>query len=94
MGKKNGKRYTSKFKFQLVLEALQREGAGAEIARACGVHPVTLSKWKKEFREKGAGVFGGSEEVQQYEKRVAGLERMVGQKEVGIALLTNFLKRR
>jgi transposase len=44
MAKKNGKRYSAKFKFQLVLEALQREGADAEVARAYGVHPVTLSK--------------------------------------------------
>jgi len=39
-------------------------------------------------------VFGGKEEVRVYEKRVADLERVVGQKEVEIALLTNFLKGR
>jgi transposase len=94
MAKKNGKRYSAKFKFQLVLEALQREGADAEVARAYGVHPVTLSKWKKELLEKGAEVFGGSEEVAEYEKRVGDLERIVGQKEVEIALLKNFLNGR
>ncbi len=91
MAKKTGKRYSAKFKFQLVLEALQREGADAEVARAYGVHPVTLSKWKKEFLEKGAEVFGGSEEIREYEKKVSDLERMVGQKEVEIALLKNFM---
>jgi transposase len=94
MAKKNGKRYSAKFKFSLVLEALQREGADAEVARAYGVHPVTLSKWKREFLEKGAEVFGGSEEVAEYEKRVGDLERIVGQKEVEIALLKNFLNGR
>jgi len=39
-------------------------------------------------------MFGGKEEVRVYEKRVADLERVVGQKEVEIALLTNFLKGR
>jgi len=39
-------------------------------------------------------VFGGKEEVRVYEKRVADLERVVGQTEVEIALLTNFLKGR
>ncbi len=91
MAKKNGKRYSAKFKFQLVLEALQREGADAEVARTYGVHPVTLSKWKKEFLEKGAEVFGGRGEVEEYEKKMGALERMVGQKEVEIALLKNFL---
>ncbi len=91
MAKKNGKRYSPKFKFQLVLEAFQREGADAEVARAYGVHPVSLSKWKKEFLEKGSEVFGSSAEVAEYEKRVGDLERMVGQKEVEIALLKNFL---
>jgi transposase len=94
MAKKNGKRYSAKFKFQLVLEALQHEGADAEVARAYGVHPVTLSKWKKEFLEKGAEVFGRSEEVAEYEKRMGDLERSVGQKEVEIALLKNFLNGR
>lgn len=94
MAKKNGKRYGAKFKFQLVLETLQRAGADAEVARAYGVHPVTLSKWKREFLEKGAEVFGGSEEVAEYEKKVSDLERIVGQKEVEIALLKNFLNGR
>ncbi|RLA97802.1 MAG: hypothetical protein DRG83_15325 [Deltaproteobacteria bacterium] len=42
--KTNGTRYSPAFKFQVVLEALKAEGKGAEaqVARAYGVHPVTL----------------------------------------------------
>jgi len=47
-------------------------------------------RWKKQFMEKGLEVFGGSEEVKEYEERIGQLERMVGQKEVEIALLKNF----
>lgn len=90
MGSK-GKRYSPKFKFQVVLEALKEERPDAEVARAYEVHPVTVSRWKKEFLEKGPEVFGGREEVQEYERRISQLERMVGQKEVEIALLKNFL---
>jgi transposase len=90
MGKKKAKQYSAQFKFTVVLEAFSGEKAEGEIARAYGVHPVTLSRWKKQFREHGAEVFGGSEEVKAYETRISQLERMLGQKEVELALLRNF----
>ena len=92
--KGNGNGYSPTFKFRVVLEALKAEGKGAEaqIARAYGVHPVTLAKWKRHFLEHGAEVFGEKEEVKAYEKRIAELERMLGHKEVEIALLKNFLR--
>ena len=88
------KTYSSAFKFQVVLEALKTEGKGteAQVARAYGVHPVTLANWKRHFLGHGAEVFGGKEEVKAYEKKVAELERISGQKEVEIALLRNFLR--
>lgn len=43
-------------------------------------------------RGKGAEVFEGKEGVKAYEKKVAELERMLGQKEVEIALLKNSLR--
>ena len=91
MAKKDGRRYTAKFKFQVVLEALRRQKADAEIARAYQVHPITLSKWKKEFLEKGAEFFGGRDEVRASEQKISKLERMLGQKEVELALLKNFM---
>ena len=90
MGKKKTKQYSAQFKFTVVLEAFRGEKAEGEIARAYGVHPVTLSRWKKQFLEHGAEVFGGSEEVKAYETRISQLERMLGQKEVELALLRNF----
>ena len=49
VAKKDGRRYTAKFRFQLVLEALRSQNPDAEVAWAYQVHPITLSKWKKEF---------------------------------------------
>lgn len=92
--KGNGTQYSPAFKFKLVVETLRAEGLGVEVARAYGIHPVTLSNWKKQFLERGAEVFGGKEEVETYGKGIADLERMLGQKEVEIALLTHFLKGR
>ena len=83
--------YTPKFKFQLVLEVLQGEHSEVEVGRIYGVNHTTLSKWKRQFLDHGAEVFSGDEEVKRYEKRVAELERIVGQKEVELALLKNFL---
>lgn len=89
MGSK-GKRYSAKFKFNVVLETLKSGKSDAEVARAYDVHPATVSRWKNEFLEQGAEVFGGSDEVKEYEDRIGQLERMLGQKEVEIALLKNF----
>jgi transposase-like protein len=91
MAQKNYKSYTPKFKFQLVLELLQAERSEVEIGRAYGVHHTTISKWKRQFLENGAEVFGSNEEIDRYEKRIAELERLIGQKEVELALLKNFL---
>ena len=85
------KSYTPKFKFQLVLEILQGERSEIELGRIYGVHHTTLSKWKRQFLDHGAEVFSSNEEVKRYEKRVAELERIVGQKELELALLKNFL---
>ena len=83
--------YSSEFKLQVVLEALQSDGTDAEVARAYDVHPVTLSGWKTKLKENGSKAFGGSDELKEKKEKIAKLERMVGQKEVEIALLKNFL---
>ena len=94
MSKKTRKSYSAKLKFQIVLEALTSEQKDAEIARAYNVHPVSLSNWKRQFIDNGAEIFSGNDEVKTYEARVSDLERLLGQKEVELALLKNFLGNR
>jgi transposase-like protein len=91
MPKKHPKEYTAKLKFQVVLEALSSSKSDGEIARAYNVHPITLSKWKRHFLDNGPEIFSGNDQIKQYERRVGDLERLLGQKEVEIALLKNFL---
>lgn len=86
--------YTPQFKFQVVLESLKNERSDSEIARIYGVHPITLANWKRHFMEHGIEVFGGNAAMKEAESRRAELERLVGQKEVEIALLRNFVKGR
>ena len=85
------RKYTAKFKFQVVMEILRGQKEIGQVARAYGVHPITLGLWKKEFLEHGPEVFGGSETVRGYDQKIRELERLLGQKEVEIALFKNFL---
>lgn len=91
VSEKHGKRYTARLKFQVVMEILSGAKAIGQIARSYGVHPVTLSHWKKEFIEKGPEIFSQHTTIQEYEKRIEDLERLIGHKEVEIAPLINFM---
>ena len=85
------KRYTAKFKFQVVMEVLTGERSTGQVAKVYGVHPNTVNAWKRTFLEKGAEVFAQDSMVAEYERRIADLERLLGKKEVEIALFKNFL---
>lgn len=91
MGSKRGKRYSPKFKAQVVLEVLQSDKTEAEVARAYDVHPNTVNRWKEEFLANASDVFGGDDQLKEYERKVSELEQLLGKKEVEIALLKNFL---
>ena len=99
------KRYSSQLKFQVVdiparvvLEALTGEKTPRQIAKAYGMHPNSISLWKRTFLERGPEVFARDGAVREYERSIARLERLLGKKEVvdiatrvEIALLKNFL---
>jgi len=82
---------TAQMKFRAALEAIRGERSLVEIARAFGVHPNTVAKWKAELLAKGAMVFGREGEEKELLRRVRELEQLIGRKEVEIALLKNFL---
>ncbi len=82
-----------KVKFQVVLEALTGDKTLGQIAKAYGVHPISVGLWKKTFLERGAEIFAGDSAKEDYERRIADLEQLLGKKEVEIALLKNFLRR-
>jgi len=86
-----GKRYSAKFKFQVVKELLTGGKSMGQVAKAYGIHPNTLRAWKEAFLEKGPEIFSQDGTVAEYERRIAELERLIGKKEVEIALLKNFL---
>ena len=85
--------YSPKLKFQVVLEALTGEKTPGQIARQYGVHPNSVGLWKRLFLERGPELFARDNTVQEYERRIAEIEQLLGKKEVEIALLKNFLGR-
>jgi transposase-like protein len=91
MGKATRRRYSPKLKFQVVVEVLSGQKNPAQVAKAYGVHPNSVGLWKKTFLERGPELFAQDAEGDEYERRIGELERLVGQKEVEIALLKNFL---
>jgi transposase len=87
------KKYSPSLKFQIVMEVLKDNKKPSQVAKAYGVHPNSVSKWMKTVQEKGPELFAQNGTVAEYERRIADLERLLGQKEVEIALLKNFLGR-
>jgi transposase-like protein len=87
------RRYSPQLKFQIVLELLQGDRTVGQVAKAYDVHPNSLSAWKRTVMEQGPEIFARDGTVAQYERRIAELERLLGKKEVEIALLKNFLGR-
>lgn len=87
------KRYSPQFKFQVVLEALVGDKTPGQLAKRYGVHPNVIGLWKKAFLERGPELFAKDGVVQEYERRIAEVEHLLGRKEVELALLKNFLGR-
>jgi transposase len=52
------KRYDSRFKAQVALEAIKNLRTLSEIATDYGVHPNQVSKWKREALDGLPGVYG------------------------------------
>ena len=71
--------YTAEFKAQRVLELISGVKSPAELCRQHQVHHSVLSRWKAEFLEKAHQVFQTAEQTNEYQARIAELERLVGQ---------------
>ena len=87
------RRYSPKLKFQVVMEVLTGEQSIGQVAKAYGIHPNSINAWKRTLLEKGPELFSQDSTIAEYERRIAELERLLGRKEVEIALLKNFLGR-
>ena len=69
--------FTKEFKLS-VLRELENKSA-AEICRENNVHPVMLSRWKKDFEKDPSGAFSGRGNLWKEEARMIQYERLIGQ---------------
>jgi transposase-like protein len=56
-------KYGAAFKARVVLEALKAKETDSSIAKAYGVHPVTLSRWKQQLQKDASAIFGESDKI-------------------------------
>lgn len=75
--------HSPEFKARVALEALKGIKTIQEIASDNEIHPVQVSQWKKELQDRMSELFVrknvGDKESEKDQKRIARLERKVGQ---------------
>ena len=74
--------FTSAFKAQVAIEALKERESLAELSKRFGLHPQMISKWKKEFQERGFEIFETKGPIENHEKEKERLFAKIGQLEV------------
>ena len=82
------RKFSSKFKTKVVLEALSERSTVQELARKHEVHPNQIVKWKAQFLENAEGIFDkekkNGDEKSELEKERKQLYEKVGQLQIEV----------
>ena len=81
------RKFTSKFKTKVVLEALSERSTVQELAKKYELHPNQISKWKAEFLSKAESVFDSDSKAAEQEEDTEKLYKVIGQQKVEIDFL-------
>ena len=77
--KRKPKRFTPKFKAEIVIEALSSQSSEAELCRRHNITEEQLSQWKRQFVENAATLFESNRKQSDAStERIAQLEQLVG----------------
>jgi len=88
------RKFTSKFKTKVVLEALSERYTLAQLAERHKLHPNQISNWKKQFLANAAKVFdkGTKSPKDQAEQEKDHLLKLIGEQKVEIDFLKDALR--
>lgn len=87
------RKFTSKFKKDVVIEALKERLTTNELAQKHELSPQQISSWKREFLDKAESVFSGKKKSKrdESEEEKDALLKIIGQQKVDIAFLKKVL---
>jgi transposase len=83
---KRRRTFSAEFKAKVVLEMISGEKGLMEASREYGVKDTLLSRWKQEFVAYAAELFEPAGEMQERDRKIAELERMIGRLTVQLEL--------
>jgi transposase len=85
------KYYNARFKAQVALDAIKNNATTAELSNKHGVHPSQIQVWKSALEKQAETVFAQqNNSTEDEEKRIAELERKIGQ----LTVENDFLKKK
>lgn len=88
------RKFTSKFKTKVVLEALKERQSLADLAQKYDIHPNQISTWKKAFLAGAESVFenGSKSKKTESEEEKDKLLKIIGEQKVALDFLKNALR--
>lgn len=88
------RKFTSKFKTKVVLEALKERHSLAELAQKYKIHPTQISSWKRDFLSGAEQVFekGTTDKRSESEKKNDQLLKTIGELKVENDFLKDSLR--
>jgi transposase len=88
------RKFTSKFKTKVAIEAIKEQKSLAELAEKFDLHPNQISQWKRELLNNAEGVFASGKsksKKSEAEEREDELLKMIGQQKVELDFLKKAL---
>lgn len=88
------RKFTSKFKTKVVLEALKEQETAKELAQRFEISPQQVNLWKREFLSQAESVFskGDKSPKSEAEEKEDRLLKVIGKQKVELDFLKNALR--